>query len=133
MRSARRSSSSRASWMARAISKTFSGFASKAASPSTSSSELTFDATTGVPVAMATGTPVVASNVSSLLEVLGDAALLANPENVFEIARAIQDALLDEDLRADLIAKGKAQAARYSWDRTARDVLEVYREVSDVR
>jgi glycosyltransferase involved in cell wall biosynthesis len=83
--------------------------------------------------AMATGTPVVASNVSSLLEVLGDAALLANPENVFEIARAIQDALLDEDLRADLIAKGKAQAARYSWDRTARDVLEVYREVSDVR
>jgi glycosyltransferase involved in cell wall biosynthesis len=83
--------------------------------------------------AMATGTPVVASNVGSLLEVLGDAALLANPENVFEIARAIQDALLDEDLRADLIAKGKAQAARYSWDRTARDVLEVYREVSGVR
>ena len=81
--------------------------------------------------AMATGTPVVASNVSSLPEVLGDAALLANPENVFEIARAIRDALLDEDLRADLIAKGKAQAARYSWDRTARDVLEVYREASD--
>jgi glycosyltransferase involved in cell wall biosynthesis len=83
--------------------------------------------------AMATGTPVVASNVGSLLEVLGDAALLANPENVFEIARAIQDALLDEDLRADLIAKGKAQAARYSWDRTARDVLEVYREVGGIR
>jgi glycosyltransferase involved in cell wall biosynthesis len=80
--------------------------------------------------AMAAGTPVVASNVSSLPEVLGDAALLVNPENVFEIAHAIQDALLDEDLRADLIAKGKLQAARYSWDRTARDVLEVYREVA---
>jgi len=79
--------------------------------------------------AMATGTPVVASNVSALHEVLGDAALLVNPENVFEIARAIQEALLDEDLRAELIAKGKAQAARYSWDRTAREVLEVYREV----
>jgi len=83
--------------------------------------------------AMATGTPVVASNVSALPEVLGDAALLVNPENVFEIARAIQDALLDEDLRAGLIAKGKAQAARYSWDRTAREVLDVYREASGSR
>jgi glycosyltransferase involved in cell wall biosynthesis len=79
--------------------------------------------------AMATGTPVVASNVSSLPEVIGDAALLVNPENVFDIARAIQEALLDEDLRADLIDKGKKQAARYSWERTARDVLEVYGEV----
>jgi len=79
--------------------------------------------------AMASGTPVVASNVSALSEVLGDAALLVNPENVFEIARAIQDALLDEDLRGELIAKGKAQAARYSWERTAREVLEVYRDV----
>ena len=79
--------------------------------------------------AMATGTPVVASNVSSLPEVLGDAALLVNPENVFEIARAIQDVLLDDDLRSELIAKGKTQAARYSWDRTAREVLDVYREV----
>jgi glycosyltransferase involved in cell wall biosynthesis len=79
--------------------------------------------------AMATGTPVVASNVSSLPEVIGDAALLVNPENVFDIARAIQEALLDQDLRADLIDKGKKQAARYSWERTARDVLEVYGEV----
>lgn len=79
--------------------------------------------------AMATGTPVVTSNVSSLPEVVGDAALLVNPENVFEIARAIQEGLLDEDLRRELIAKGKVQAARYSWERTAREVLEVYREV----
>jgi glycosyltransferase involved in cell wall biosynthesis len=83
--------------------------------------------------AMATGTPVVASNVSALPEVLGDAALLVNPENVFEIARAIQEALLDEELRRELIARGKAQAARYSWDRTAREVLEVYREASLAR
>jgi glycosyltransferase involved in cell wall biosynthesis len=79
--------------------------------------------------AMASGTPVVASNVSALAEVLGDAALLVNPENVFEIARAIQDVLLDEDLRGELIAKGKAQAARYSWERTAREVLAVYSDV----
>ncbi|MGO4884338.1 MAG: glycosyltransferase family 4 protein [Bryobacteraceae bacterium] len=78
--------------------------------------------------AMASGTPVVASNVSALAEVLGDAAMLVNPEKVFEIAEAIQEALLDEDLRAELVAKGRAQAARYSWDRTARQVLEVYRE-----
>lgn len=79
--------------------------------------------------AMASGTPVVASNINSLQEVLGDAAILVNPENVFEIARAIQDALLDTDLRSGLIAKGKVQAARYSWERTAREVLEVYCEV----
>ncbi|HUO32387.1 MAG TPA: glycosyltransferase family 1 protein [Bryobacteraceae bacterium] len=79
--------------------------------------------------AMATGTPVVASNVSSLPEVVGDAALLVNPEKVFEIAEAIMEGLLDDDLRAELIAKGKAQAARFSWDRTAREVLKVYREV----
>jgi glycosyltransferase involved in cell wall biosynthesis len=80
--------------------------------------------------AMASGTPVVASNAGALQEVLGDAALLVNPENVFEIARAIQDALLDEDLRGELIARGKAQAARYSWERTACDVLEVYRDAA---
>jgi glycosyltransferase involved in cell wall biosynthesis len=83
--------------------------------------------------AMASGTPVVTSNVGSLPEVVGDAALLVNPENVFEIARGIQEVLLDEDLRLQLIAKGKAQAARFSWERTARQVLEVYREVDSVK
>jgi len=79
--------------------------------------------------AMASGTPVVASNVSSLPEVVGDAALLVNPENVFDIARGIGEALLDEDLRAELISRGRKQAAHYSWERTARQVLEVYTEV----
>jgi len=81
--------------------------------------------------AMACGTPVVTSNVSSLPEVAGDAAVLVNPENVFEIARGIKEVLLDEDLRRRLIAKGKAQAARFSWERTARQVLEVYREAGE--
>jgi glycosyltransferase involved in cell wall biosynthesis len=79
--------------------------------------------------AMACGTPVVASNVSSLPEVAGDAAMLVNPENVFDIARGIKEVLLDDALQRDLIAKGKVQAARYSRERTAREVLEVYREV----
>ena len=56
--------------------------------------------------AMACGTPVVTSNVSSLPEVVGDAAMLVNPENVFDIARGIREVLLDEDLRAKLIAAG---------------------------
>ncbi|HLK65807.1 MAG TPA: glycosyltransferase family 1 protein [Bryobacteraceae bacterium] len=80
--------------------------------------------------AMACGTPVVTSNVSSLPEVVGDAAVLVNPENVFDIARGIRDVLLDERLRAELIRRGKEQAARFSWDRTARQVLEIYEEAA---
>jgi glycosyltransferase involved in cell wall biosynthesis len=76
--------------------------------------------------AMACGTPVVTSNVSSLPEVVGDAAILVNPENVFDIARGLKDVLLDEDLREDLIRRGRAQAARFSWERTARQVLDIY-------
>ena len=79
--------------------------------------------------AMASGTPVVTSNVSSLPEVVGDAAVLVNPENVFDIARGIREVLLDETLRQRLVRKGREQAARFSWERTAREVLEIYREV----
>jgi glycosyltransferase involved in cell wall biosynthesis len=78
--------------------------------------------------AMACGAPVVTSNVSSLPEVVGDAAVLVNPENVFDIARGIREALLDQTLRDELIRRGRIQAARFSWDRTAREVLEIYRE-----
>jgi glycosyltransferase involved in cell wall biosynthesis len=78
---------------------------------------------------MACGTPVVCSNVSSLPEVVDDAAILVNPENVFDIARGIGDMLLDEDLRARMIRRGREQAARFSWDWTARQVLEIYQDV----
>jgi glycosyltransferase involved in cell wall biosynthesis len=81
--------------------------------------------------AMACGTPVVTSNVSSLPEVVGDAAVLVNPENVFDIARGISDVLLDEALREKLIRRGREQAARFSWERTAREVLEIYREAAE--
>jgi glycosyltransferase involved in cell wall biosynthesis len=79
--------------------------------------------------AMACGTPVVCSNVSSLPEVVGDAAILVNPENVFDIAHGISDMLLDEDLRARMISLGREQAARFSWNWTARQVLDIYRDV----
>jgi len=80
--------------------------------------------------AMTCGTPVVTSNVSSLPEVVGDAAMLVNPENVFDIARGIRDVLLDDVLRAELIRKGRIQAARFNWERTARQVLEIYQEAA---
>jgi len=80
--------------------------------------------------AMACGTPVVTSNVSSLPEVVGDAAIQVNPENVFEIARGIREALVNEPLRARLIQAGPEQASRFSWERTARQVLEIYHEAA---
>jgi len=82
--------------------------------------------------AMASGTPVIASAVSSLPEVVGGAAMLVNPENVFDIARGITEVLLGDDLRAELIAKGLKQAASFSWARTAREVLGVYEELGGV-
>ena len=80
--------------------------------------------------AMACGTPVVTSNVSSLPEVVGDAAVLVNPENVFDIARGIRDVLLDDRLREELVRRGRLQAQRFSWERTAREVLEIYVEAA---
>jgi glycosyltransferase involved in cell wall biosynthesis len=80
--------------------------------------------------AMASGTPVVTSNISSLPEAVNDAAMLVNPENVFDIARGIREVLLNEDLRRSLVSKGREQAARFSWERTAREVIEIYREVA---
>jgi glycosyltransferase involved in cell wall biosynthesis len=79
--------------------------------------------------AMASGTPVIASSVSSLPEVVGGAAMLVNPENVFDIARGITEVLLDEALREELIIKGRRQAARFSWPRTAAEVLRLYEDL----
>lgn len=80
--------------------------------------------------AMMAGTPVVASNVSALPEVLGDAAKFVNPENVFEISRGIHDVLLDSELNSSLIEKGFAQARKYSWGEAAKQVAEIYRQTA---
>ncbi|HWR51350.1 MAG TPA: glycosyltransferase family 1 protein [Bryobacteraceae bacterium] len=79
--------------------------------------------------AMACGTPVVTSSVSSLPEVAGDAAMFVNPENVFDIARGIREVLTDDALRVELVRRGHEQARRFSWSNTAAEVLEIYREV----
>jgi glycosyltransferase involved in cell wall biosynthesis len=76
--------------------------------------------------AMASGTPVLASNTSSLPEVLGDAALLVNPENVFEIARGLKAILLEDTLRERLIEKGSKHISRFSWKSAAQQVVEAY-------
>jgi len=78
--------------------------------------------------AMAHGTPVVASNVSSLPEVVGNAAVLVNPENVFEIMRALHRVLTNQPLRDRMKDRGYEQVSRFSWDSSVRRVLEVYRQ-----
>ncbi len=79
--------------------------------------------------AMACGTPVVTSNTSSLPEVVGDAALLVDPEDEQALAGAIVRALTDHSLRERMTARGVAQAARFSWARAARETTALYREV----
>ena len=83
--------------------------------------------------AMAHGTPVVTSNTSSLPEVAGNAALLVNPENVFEIRRGLQRVLLDPALREGMKVRGYAQAQRFSWTTSVSRILEIYREVAGAR
>ncbi|HZP31796.1 MAG TPA: glycosyltransferase family 1 protein [Candidatus Acidoferrales bacterium] len=79
--------------------------------------------------AMAHGTPVLTSNVSSLPEVFQDAALLVNPENVFDIARGIRQILTENALRQTLRRKGYERARMFSWEHAARLVHAAYHSV----
>lgn len=81
--------------------------------------------------AMACGCPVVSSNVTSLPEVVGDAALTCYPTDVVGFADAIQRVLTDSKLAQDLRSRGLAQAAKFSWETSAQKTLQVYRLVSD--
>jgi glycosyltransferase involved in cell wall biosynthesis len=76
--------------------------------------------------AMASRTPVLASNTSSLPEVLGDAALLVNPENVFEIAKGMKAILLEDNIRERLVERGLKHITKFSWESAARQVIEAY-------
>jgi glycosyltransferase involved in cell wall biosynthesis len=80
--------------------------------------------------AMAHGTPVVTSNVSSLPEVVGNAAVLVNPENVFEIMHALHRVLVDSALRERMKERGYKQVAKFSWDDSVRRILEIYRQIA---
>ncbi len=80
--------------------------------------------------AMACGTPVIVSKVSSLPEVVGDAGILVEPEDIEGLTVAMWRALTDDNLRREMRAKGLKRAATFSWQRTARETLAVYQKVA---
>ena len=82
----------------------------------------------GLPVleAMRRGVPVACSDASSLPEVAGDAALLFDPRNPGDIARAIGRLLDEPELAAQLVERGRVRCAEFTWDRTAAATVEVY-------
>jgi len=85
----------------------------------------------GLPVleAMACGTPVVCSSSSSLPEIVGDAAVILDPQDTGAWVAALTEVLENEQLREDRKAKGLAQAKKFSWNKTARETLDVYQSV----
>lgn len=89
----------------------------------------------GLPVveAMACGTPVLTSRSSSLTEIAEGSALLADPLDEAALADGLRALATDEALRADLRARGLAQAATFSWERTGRETAQAYREVYEDR
>jgi O-antigen biosynthesis alpha-1,3-mannosyltransferase len=80
--------------------------------------------------AMASGTPVVSSRAGSLDEIVGDAALTADPDDADTLAWHAGTLLTDEGKRARLVARGLAHASRFSWDRAATEMIDVYRTVA---
>jgi len=79
--------------------------------------------------AMACGTPVITTDVSSLPEVVGQAGLLVPPDDVDALAKAIESVLEDESLAARLSLAGLEQAKKFSWERCARQTLAIYKTI----
>ena len=86
----------------------------------------------GLPMleAFACGTPVVASNVTALPEVAGDAALLCGPDDIQGMANAVTRLRTESTLRAELGRRGRARAALFTWDRTAQGMEQALLEAS---
>ncbi|MFX0210075.1 MAG: glycosyltransferase family 4 protein, partial [Candidatus Hodarchaeota archaeon] len=87
----------------------------------------------GMPVleAMACGVPVISSNFCSLPEVVGNASLLVDPLNVDLLAGAMHRILSNEELRNELIKKGLERVKQFTWEKTAKETIEIYREVCE--
>lgn len=83
--------------------------------------------------AMASGLPVVCSDIPTLKEVYGDAALYFNPQDPNDIAAKIQKLLSSQKLSTEFIKKGKAQAQKYSWQKMAQQTLKVYENCFSTR
>ena len=86
----------------------------------------------GLPVleAMGCGVPVITSNISAMPEVAGDAAILVEPDNINDLAAAIDRVLADKTLRDNLIEKGLRRSQLFSWKQAACDTLDLYRKVA---
>ena len=80
--------------------------------------------------AMACGCPVICSNVSSMPEVAGDAAVLIDPRQSSELAQAIETVVHDPGARTLVAEKGKARAMGFTWESTANQTLDVYRNAA---
>ena len=87
----------------------------------------------GFPVleAMACACPVITSNTSSLPEVVGKAGIMVDPHDTDSLAQAMMQVLTDSELSNNMIRKGLEQSKRFSWEKTARETLEVYHKVED--
>lgn len=83
--------------------------------------------------AMSLGTPVIASNTSCLPEVLGDGALLIDPTDVKGFIAAVEAVLTRPELRQELVAKGRARASHFTWERCADLTIDAYREALHAR
>ena len=83
--------------------------------------------------AMACGVPVMASNRSSLPEVVGDAGLLVEPEELEQMANAMERLLIDTELRQTCRERGIERAGRFTWERSADAVLRIYQELMGER
>lgn len=88
----------------------------------------------GLPVleAMACGTPVVTSNISSLPEIVGDAGILVTPGDEDALAQAMIGVLNDRELQRTLAEKGRIRSKNFSWKRTAKETLQVYQHVLEM-
>jgi glycosyltransferase involved in cell wall biosynthesis len=80
--------------------------------------------------AMACGAPVVCSTATSLPEAVGDAAEMVSPDNVFDIARGIEEVLLNEQRRKELTERGARRVREFRWETTAAQVLAIYEAVA---
>jgi alpha-1,3-rhamnosyl/mannosyltransferase len=80
---------------------------------------------------MACGTPVVCSNVASLPEVVGNAALTAEPDDVGSLHKAVEQMLFDPDVRHGFIGRGLSHAKNFSWTKCAEQTTAVYRRALD--
>jgi glycosyltransferase involved in cell wall biosynthesis len=78
---------------------------------------------------MGCGTPVVTSNVSSLPEVAGDAAIMVDPYNLDMITDAIRQLINNQDLRSDFVQKGLGRAGQFTWEESARHLRQIYSDM----